>query len=364
VTDPHTDEILALMAEAAKLPYESLTKMELLDEAIRRADAHHEVRLGIEARLAYIRVGAALARGDAIAVAFTWCLHQYDRQPDLFAGRDLFAEYSLVIGRVANFDTVSRAQMEAMIGDFGARLVRAGEPAGREWIEWLMAAGDLGDRDLARRAAGELRRLRQQWLLRTALWFKHAVFIGDEDEALRIAEAEVLAPGRAGAFDRTWSVLPLLLLKRGRVAEARRLLRRALGQVTIHDNYYWVYGKTVAGLALAGELADALKLCGRCQRALSDHADPLSHLHFHMDMLVLFDRLHALGREAVLVRFTDAVPGKQPNGKYTVAAVRDWMRGRATDLAARFDQRNGNDYFGDQVRERADWQAWAQLEET
>jgi len=52
----------------------------------------------------------------------------------------------------------------------------------------------------------------------------------------------------------------------------------------------------VATLALGGRIADAVKLCGQCQRAVRDHADPLTRLHFHLNMVVLFDRLHALGR--------------------------------------------------------------------
>ena len=80
-------------------------------------------------------------------------------------------------------------------------------------------------------------------------------------------------------------------------------------------------------------------------------------------MVVLFDRLHDLGRERVLVRFGDGVPGRLPSGRYGVGEVRDWMRGEATALAARFDGRNGTDYYAEQLRERGDWQAWVIAEE-
>ena len=44
--------------------------------------------------------------------------------------------------------------------------------------------------------------------------------------------------------------------------------------------------------------------------------------------------------------------------------VRDWLRRHATELTARFDARNGNDYFTRQLAERADWQRFARPAET
>lgn len=354
------DDIRALLREAGKLPLESRTRLDLLDEVVRRADAQQNVPLAFEARRALIHTGSALARGDAIAVAFTWCLHQADQRPDLFAGYDLLNEYSLVIGRLANYDTVSRSQLEGLIGDYGQRLVRAGQPVGRMWIEWILAAADFGDRDLALRAAGELRRLHQEGLFRDGLWFKHEIFIGEYDAAIRRAESAVMTPGRTHHFERIWFDLPLLLLRVGRVADARKWATKALGLVTINDNFYWVFGKLVACLALSGRLTDAAKLCGRCQRALHATADPLTHLHFHLNVVVLFDRLHDLGTETVMTRFGDDVPGRLPSGRYVVAAVRDWMRRNATEYTARFDARNGNDYFTRQLAERTAWQQFAQ----
>ena len=66
----HVDRVRALLAEAGKLP-DSLTKFDLLDEAIRLADLYRDVRLGIDARLPFLHVARNLLRGDRMAVAFT-----------------------------------------------------------------------------------------------------------------------------------------------------------------------------------------------------------------------------------------------------------------------------------------------------
>jgi len=360
----HEEQVRTLMAEAARL-HGSPVKYALLDEAVRVADAHRDIPLGFEVRSALIWVGAGLGYNDGIAVAFAWCLHHSDTRPELFAGRDILNEYGLVINGVTNFDAVSRPQLQSMIADYAARRERAGHSPAQEWAVWLLAAADLGDRPLAARAADELRRQRQERLLTRGQWFRHAVFLGDTAEAMRLAEAEILSRGFAARFDHEWYELPLLLLTVGRAADARHWLRRGVAQMSrgaAVTGYYWGFGPLAAALALTGQVADAVTLCGVCSRAVHADTDPLTRLHFHLDMGVVFERLHAVGTESVPTRLGDDAPGRLPNGRYRVAEVRDWMANEAAGLADRFDRRNGNDHFAERIRERAGWQGLARPE--
>ena len=352
----HEDQIRALLAEAAPMAT-SLGKYEILAEAVRLADLHQDVPLGVAARLPLMAVAAGLLRGDAMAVAFTWCLHQYDRRPDLFAGWNLTWEYRTLIGRLANFDTVSRGQFEEMLADFTARLVREGRPPAFALSAKLALGPDLGDRALAADALAEIQRLRLGSVLTPGERFQHALFVGDDEQAMRIAD-ETLTAAR-NEFDMSWYGLFELLLRRDRRAELPKWLARAENQLRVKDCYFWPFGKVVVALTLVGRLDDAVKLCGQCQRAIREYTDPLTRLHFCLDMGVLFDRLHAVGRDVVLVRFADGPPGRLPTGKYRVAEVRAWLATNAAELAARFDRRNGNNYFAGLVRQRAEVQRFA-----
>ncbi len=353
----HDDQVRALLAEAARMPT-SLGKFEVIAEAVRLADLHNDVPLGVEARLPLLAVAGSLLRGDAMAVAFTWCLHQYDTRPELFGGRDLFWEYRTLVGRMANFDTVSRAQLEEMLADLTARLARAGQsPAHALYVKVLLGP-DLGDRAFAVEAMAEVVRRRLTAVFNPSMLFQHAIFVGNEEGALRLAEAELFTPNR-NAFDMQWYELFELLMRRDRWAELPRWLTRAEKQVRVKDVYYWPFGMVVAALALAGRIDAAVRLAGQCQRAIREYTDPLTRLHFCLDVGVLFDRLHALGRETVLVRFADGPPGRMPSGQYRVAEVRAWLADTAADLAARFDARNGNAYFAGLIRERAASQRFA-----
>ena len=358
----HVDQVKALLTEAARMPV-SLGRYELLDEAVRIADLHNDVELGVEARMPLLWVAGSLLRGDAMAVAFTWCLHQYDRRPELFGGRNLFEEYRMLIGRLANFDTVSRAQLEEMLDDLAARLAREGMSPALVWEARLAIAPDVGDREFGEAGAREYRRHRMEGRLPTNVWFNHALFMGDEDGAMRIAEKEWLADRHRVSFDSHWYDVLTLLLKRDRMAEFRQWLKRATGQIHVRDTYYWPYGTVVRALALCGKIDEAVKLCGHCQRAIREYTDPLTRLHFHLDMGVLFERLHSLGKESVLVRFAEGPPGLLPSGRYVVAEVREWMAREARELTERFDRRNGNGYFAELTRARADLQRYALPEE-
>jgi hypothetical protein len=355
----HVDQVRALLAEAAKLP-DGQTKLDLLDEAVRLADLHRDVPLGVAARLPFLHVARNLLRGDRMAIAFAWCLRQYDERPELFNGRNLFDEYAELIGQLANFDAVTRPQLDAMLADLSDRMTRAGLSLGLVWSMKREMAPDVGDRGLSREAMRQLHRLGWGPHLTTANRFYHALFVGDEDEAMRLADRDWLLPGRPLPASSKWFKALILLLKRGRHDELRRWQARATAATRVTDCCYWEYGAIVASLALSGRLADAARLCGQCQRAVREDTDPLTRLHFHLNMLVLFDRLHAIGTESVLVRFHGDVPGRLPSGRYIVSSVRDWMHAAAADLAARFDRRNGTDYYAEQLRDRADWQRYAQ----
>ena len=113
----HDDQVRALLTEAMQMPT-SLGQFEVIAEAVRLADLHNDVPLGVAARL------------PLLAVAFTWCLQQYDTRVELFGGRNLFREYRTLIGRMANFDTVSRAQLKGTLADLTDRLTRAGQSPG------------------------------------------------------------------------------------------------------------------------------------------------------------------------------------------------------------------------------------------
>jgi hypothetical protein len=358
--DNYVHQVHALLAEADSLPM-SHTKLGLLEEAVRLADSHRDVPLGIQARHPLMFVARNLLRGDVLAVAFTWSLGHYDREPRLFAGRNLFWEYEMVIGQLANLDTIARGTLEEMLADFGRRLQESGASQGMALQTRRAIAADLGDRAMAAEADRALRRLRPPEPGSVRQQVECQMFLGNEDTALSLAEACLRDASRYSRDDAPTICCGALmpLLRRGQVDRVLRLLKHCLSYLKPEVCYYWHYGDIIKALALTGQTARAVGVYERCQRAIREFTDPLTRLHFALDAGVLFDRLAALGVPSVRMRLTDTVPVRPAAARYAVTELRDWLRREAADLAARFDRRNGTAYFAGQIQERADLQRWA-----
>lgn len=361
-----TAQVQRLLVESERLPLSS-AKLELLQEAVRLADAHQRIDLGIQARKPLMYVARCLLRGDILAVAFTWCLAQYDRDPRQFGGRDLFWEYEMVIGQLANLPDVSRAKLEEMLDDLGRRLQATGQSLGPVHVTRRSIAADLGDRALARAAQEAIRQLLAQGKhdFRTDRFdeIETALFVGDEERALQLAQpilAGKFVHSRMGS-ETAYAGLLLPLLKRQRLTEAERLVQRCLRAYRPEHCYYWSYGDLLKWWTLTNKLSRAVRSYEECQQAIHSFTDPLTRLHFALDALVLFDRLRQEERQTLSLRLPDwwPVPVVPVNeGHYRTEQLHDWLLREARELAERFDRRNGTDYFQEQIQERRDLQRW------
>jgi hypothetical protein len=358
--DEFTHRVHALLAEADRLLMSGV-KLSLLEEAVRLADSQQDIPLGIQARYPLMLVARNLLRGDILAVAFTWCLGHYDRDPTLFAGRDLFWEHDMVVGQLANLDNVPRATLQGLVADLERRLREAGRsPAAALRVRRTIAA-DLGDRTMAAEADRELRRLGPAELGSLRQQIECLLFLGKEEEALSLAARCLRDDRRFNRVDagtvRCKILLPLL--RRGQVDQVFRHQDRCLSHLKPEVCYYWEYGNLIKSFALTNRTTQAVRIYERCQRAIQEFTDPLTRLHFALDAGVLFDRLAALGRTSIPVRLPAKFPVKPTQHGYSVFELGDWLRQEAVVLAARFDRRNGNGFFAEEIQERAALQRWA-----
>ena len=158
------------------------------------------------------------------------------------------------------------------------------------------------------------------------------------------------------------ALLLLPLLKRRRFAEAERFEQRCLRVFHPERCYYWWHGELLKWLTLTNQLARAVRVYEECQRAIQPFTDPLTRLHFALDALVFFDRLRLEERPVLPLRLPEQVPVASDEGHYRVEALHAWLLQEASELAERFDRRNGTNYFRDQIQERKELQRWAVAE--
>ncbi|HEY7156773.1 MAG TPA: hypothetical protein VH575_22585 [Gemmataceae bacterium] len=361
-------QVWRLLAEADRLPL-SAAKLAVLQEAVHLADAHNEIDLAIEARRPLMFVARNLLRGDILTAAFTWCLAHYDREPQRFGGRDLFWEYRMVIGQLANLADVPRTKLQELLDDFGRRLQAAGRSLAPLYDTQRSIAADLGDRAMAIAANEAIRRHRLtpggDLVGDRFDDIETALFLGDEERALQLAEPLLRRnrPLDRPGSETAYAGLLLPLWKRKRLADAVRLEKRCARACRPEHYYYWWYGDLLKWLTLTNQLGRAVPLYEACQRAMNSYTDPLTRLHFVLDALVLFERLHRQGRRTLAARLPELVPVPSIDGLYDVEELDAWLHREARELAEGFDARNGNDYFRQQIQERLELSREADVNE-
>ncbi|MFF8729695.1 tetratricopeptide repeat protein [Streptomyces sp. NPDC015171] len=141
------------------------------------------------------------------------------------------------------------------------------------------------------------------------------------------------------------SLAPLLRL--GRVDEARTHHLRGFRLVRPMESMRGAYADHVEFCALTGNEARGLELLAERPAYFTDTGHPRSRLDFLAAVALLMDRLTGLGLGA------QPVPG--PAGRtWTARELGAHARAEATDLAGRFDHRNGTSSVGDRIRARMD----------
>ncbi|MFI1926827.1 tetratricopeptide repeat protein [Streptomyces sp. NPDC020377] len=139
------------------------------------------------------------------------------------------------------------------------------------------------------------------------------------------------------------SLVPLLRL--GRTEEARAHHLRGFRLVRSMESMRGAYADHVEFCALTGNEARGLELLAERPAYFTDEGHPHSKLEFLSVVVLLMERLSALGLAG------QRVPG--PAGReWTAPELAEHARVEALALAARFDERNGTSYVSERARAR------------
>ncbi|MFI9394636.1 hypothetical protein ACIG53_27585 [Streptomyces bauhiniae] len=177
---------------------------------------------------------------------------------------------------------------------------------------------------------------------------RHHLAAGDDERALAVWEP-VLA-GKESCQEepaRSISYALLPLLRTGRADRARELHLSGYRACRRNPSMSGEVGRHLEFCALTGNEARGLELLAENRNLFEEVDSPLDQYDFLTGVEVLLQRVEALGH--------GGLPAAGPPGRtWTATALRAEVRGRADDLAARFDARNGTTAHTDRRRARLD----------
>lgn len=344
------DRVKELIAEAGALPREEGSAVPLLEEAVRIADTLGDKVLGYQARMELVDAGLWSGQLERMVVAFAWCLAQYDREPERYSVYSIYWKYKWVAEEVVNFPQLSRAKIEELLEDLGARYTRAGislRPVHYFRCRWAMVRGDA--EEAARHHAAWIAAPRDYHSNCNACEADERVgyhaFRGEDEAA--VAQAGPMLSGKLRCAEvphRTLARVLLPLLRLGRLEEAAEAHRRGIRMLKPGKKLLEFSGEHVAFLALTGNFGRAVKALEKSLPHAIDLRGRLDGLSFLMDTLLVTKLLQDAGTTSVRMRLPKECPAWQKGGRYEVAALEAYLTREVSASAAAFDRRNGTDY--------------------
>ncbi|MDX3527320.1 tetratricopeptide repeat protein [Streptomyces sp. ID05-39B] len=291
---------------------------------------------------------------DRMFVPFARLLRMWDERPEDFDAHEthsLHWVFKWMSAGMLDQPHVPLASVEKWLGEMEHRYRLAGHSERAVRGAEFSVAAHVGDEERAERAFAA-------WLAadRDSMADCHACELQGQGwwraEQGRDAEAlELWAPVLEGAYTCAHephaalasSLVPLLRL--GRPEEARAHHLRGFRLVRAMESMRGAYADHVEFCALTGNEARGLELLAERPAYFTDKGQPRSRLDFLSVVVLLMERLSALGLGG------QQVPG--PAGReWTAAELAVHARGEALALAARFDERNGTSHISERARAR------------
>ncbi|MFD5493621.1 hypothetical protein ACFWH4_12005, partial [Streptomyces sp. NPDC127091] len=349
----NTDELYQALRENDRRPYgrtRTVTAEELVDAAEQFAEPVPLIDALLELQEAYT-YGSEPRKSP---VVFARLLTLFDEQPDVFDERlrhQLFWRFKWVAGALRALPEIPLASLRQWLTEMRDRYEKAGLDLQPYYGQAYRLAAHLGEDTAlayelwAGRSRSRLSDCEACEICDRALYHLAA---GDDERALRAWEP-VLAgqescqeePARSASY----ALLPLL--RTGRTDEARALHLAGYRGCRRNPSMAGEVGRHLEFCALTGNEARGLELLAENRNLFDEVDSPQDGLDFLTGVEVLLQRVEALGHGELPAA---GFPGRT----WTVTGLRAEVRGRAADLAARFDDRNGTSAHTDRRSARLD----------
>lgn len=351
-------QVEELLEQAANLEH-GQAQYDLTEQAVRLADLHGDEDLGFTARQDLFNAAGFSDHYDVLLVHYAWALSRCDRDPERFPIEDVLWNYKWVVHAAPEFPRIPAAQIDGLVEDLDRRFQKMN--AGERTIEYLRmrVAAKMGRMDLAREHLAVWPRIERDWWSdcpaceADTLVDTHASLRQDEEA---IEASKCIVQGRltcAEVPQRTSGDLMRPHFRTGRLDEAATLHRRWYPKIKDNRNFLPAVSQHMEFLALTLNLARAAQLFEHHFDWSIDSPNAIGRLYFYTVSSQLFRLLGQQGRERIALRLPRRWKDYREDGEYQTAALFEAMSAQAAELAQALDERNGNTFYSEEIKEAA-----------
>ncbi|WFF02191.1 hypothetical protein [Micromonospora sp. WMMD964] len=328
-----------------------------LEQLLRRVDAADDRHLAFVTRMqattGYI-YGGEPAKSF---VTFSRCLSEFDSDPQPYHQRhahNLLWHFKYMITGLLNFPEVPLDRTYAVLDDMERRYRAGGHSLQTVHKHRFRVADHVGDTEKA-----------AHWY---RLWqttprddlsdcagcdpTSQVVYLADNGrDAEAVALAEPVLAGRLTCTEQPQAILTALLppyLRTGRDESARDAHREAYRRLRGNLANLWEIGDHVEFCTLTGNEARAVELVERHLDWLDRAPSPAAAMHFAATAAAALRQAGQGGAATVYRRAAEGRPG----GEVSASVLADELTRTATELAERFDARNGSTHQSEWIARR------------
>ncbi|MFK0157346.1 hypothetical protein ACIQVK_35445 [Streptomyces sp. NPDC090493] len=355
-TAPHpqnTDELYQALQENDRRPYgrtRTVTAEELAEAAEQFAEPRALVHALLELQEAYT-YGSEPRKSP---VVFARLLTLFDEQPDVFDERlrhTLFWRFKWVANALVALPEIPLASLRQWLTEMRDRYEKAGLELQPCYAQAYRLAAHVGeDTDLAYELWAGRTRTRLSDCEACEICDRALYHLDADDDERALRTWEPVLDGKESCQEepaRSVSYALLPLLRTGAADRARALHLSGYRACRRNPSMSGEVGRHLEFCALTGNEARGLELLAENRNLFDEVDSPLDQLGFLTGVEVLLQRVELLGH--------GGLPAAGYAGRtWTVTGLRAEVRGRADDLAARFDARNGSTAHTDRRRARLD----------
>ena len=347
----HTeDELWDMLRDAADMPY-GAARTKLTEHVVTHADLLRAKELRFKSRLLLTSAYVYGGQPEKSFVTFAWCLAEFDRDPRGYrASRHaLLWKFKATVAGLVRFPDIPLDRTTDLLEDIAARWRSGGHsPHAVHQLRHLVAR-HVGDRPAAEKWFDEWRAAPRDDLsdcpacdaTGKATWLAD---IDEHHDAITVADA-VTGQGLGDSTDcaeQPRSLLTALMipyLRAGRHEEARDAHRRAYRAHRPHLADLAEIGQHVEFCALTGNEVRGVDIVARHIGWLDAAPTPYDAMTFAARSALVLRRAAAAGRRTTVHR---PAYGDRPAGDMDLATLGAELAATATEIAQRFDLRNGN----------------------
>ncbi|MGW1619582.1 hypothetical protein, partial [Streptomyces sp. NPDC002172] len=348
-----TDELYQALQENDRRPY-GRTRTVAAEELAEAAEQFEEPRALVHALLELQEAYTYGSEPRKSPVVFARLLTLFDEQPDVFDERlrhMLFWRFKWVANALVALPEIPLASLRQWLTEMRDRYEKAGLELQPYYAQVYRLAAHVGeDTDLAYELWAGRTRTRLSDCEACEICDRALYHLAADDDERALRTWEPVLDGKESCQEepaRSVSYALLPLLRAGAADRARALHLTGYRACRRNPSMSGEVGRHLEFCALTGNEARGLELLAENRNLFDEVDSPQDLLGFLTGVEVLLQRVELLGH--------GELPAAGYAGRtWTVAGLRAEVRGRADDLAARFDARNGTTAHTDRRRARLD----------